>query len=309
MIKNDAPIFGRILTAMVTPFNDDLSIDYKAVDAIVEHLIKTGTDTIVVSGTTGESPTLEDDEKEQLTRAVIQASEGRAKVILGAGANATAKTIQLCQKAEELGVDGVLVVAPYYNKPGQAGLLAHYEEVLKKTQLPVMIYNIPGRTGININVETLLDLQKQFPHLHAVKDSTGNVDQAAEIACHASDHFRVYSGDDFLTLPFLSIGACGVVSVASHIVGSQIKKMVELFLAGDIDQARKIHYKLLPIFHGLFTAPNPTPVKHALSRISLCKPHVRLPMVTLNQHQKDILDVLLKERSILESHTYARATT
>ncbi|HEY9793705.1 MAG TPA: 4-hydroxy-tetrahydrodipicolinate synthase [Candidatus Obscuribacterales bacterium] len=295
MIGNDAPLFGRVMTAMVTPFDDELKIDFKALEKIVEHLLSNGTETIVVCGTTGESPTLDESEKKELLKAVIQQVKKRAKVIMGTGTNDTAKSIKYSRDAESVGVDGLLVVAPYYNKPSQDGLLAHFEAIAKSTSLPVVVYNIPGRTGINIGVETTVELAKRCSNIHAVKDSTGNTDQAAEIAGKARDSFRIYSGDDYLTLPLLSVGASGVVSVASHLIGSEMQKMINLFFAGKLDEARRIHYEYLPLFKGLFTAPNPTCVKYALSQLGLCKPHLRLPLVPITGAPKETMDKLLKD--------------
>lgn len=295
MIGNDAPLFGRLITAMVTPFDDELRVDHKAAQKLVEHLIATGTDSIVVSGTTGESPTLEDDEKKELLRLVLKAAAGKVKVIMGTGTNSTAQTIRKSREAEELGAHGLLVVAPYYNKPSQTGLLRHFEEVASATSLPIFVYNIPGRTGINITSDTMLKMAEDLSSIHALKDSTGSVEQAAEIAGKAKADFRVYSGDDYLTLPFLSVGGCGVVSVASHIVGPQIKQMQEAFFEGRLDAARELHYQHLPLFKGLFAAPNPTCVKYALSVSGLCKPNLRLPLVPLDNAQKETLDQILAQ--------------
>ncbi len=298
MIRTDAALFGRVITAMITPFNDELEIDYRAVERVVDHLINTGTDTLVVSGTTGESPTLEDFEKKELLKAVLSLARGRAKVIMGAGYNSTNKSVHASKEAEKLGADGILVVAPYYNKPNQDGLIAHFKTVAESTALPLILYNIPGRTGVNVNPETIVELSQQCPNLHAVKDSTGGVDQSAEIAGIAREDFLVYSGDDYLTLPFLSIGASGVVSVASHITGLQIKEMIAAFFDGRHDHARRLHYQYLPLFKGLFTAPNPTCVKYALSRLGLCKPHLRLPLVPLGNEQQRALDRIVKDLKV-----------
>ena len=298
MIRNDAALFGRVITAMVTPFNDEMEIDYRAVERIVDHLVQTGTDTLVVSGTTGESPTLEDFEKKELLKAVLSLSKGRAKVILGTGSNSTIKSVHASREAEKLGADGILVVAPYYNKPNQDGLIAHFKAVAEATTLPIILYNIPGRTGTNVTAETTLELSRQLPNLHALKDSTGGVDQAADIAGKAREDFLIYSGDDYLTLPFLSVGACGVVSVASHIIGLPIKEMIAAFFQGQLDGARKLHYEYLPLFKGLFTAPNPTCVKYALSRLGLCKPHLRLPLAPLGSEPQKAIDKLIKELKI-----------
>jgi 4-hydroxy-tetrahydrodipicolinate synthase len=295
MIGTDAPLFGRVVTAMVTPFDDELKIDYKAVEKVIDHLLKTGTDTLVVSGTTGESPTLEESEKKELLKAVVAHAKGRAKIIMGTGSNDTAKSIKTSREAESIGADGLLLVAPYYNKPNQEGLTAHFEAICKATSLPAVLYNIPGRTGINVTSETTIELARRCSNLHAVKDSTGSVEQAAEIAGRARADFRVYSGDDYLTLPFLSVGGCGVVSVASHVMGKQIQEMIEAFFAGKLDRARELHYQSLPLFKGLFTAPNPTCVKYALSKMGLCKPNLRLPLVPLSGKATEAMDQLLKE--------------
>lgn len=302
MITSDAREFGRLITAMVTPFDADKKVDYKAVEKLVEHLIATGTDSIVVAGTTGESPTLEDSEKTELLKAVLQIAGKRAKVIMGTGYNSTAKSVKASKEAEQLGAHALLVVAPYYNKPSQAGLLAHFEEVAKATSLPIFMYNIPGRTGINITSETTVELAKRCPNLYALKDSTGSVEQAADIAGKARSSFHVYSGDDYLTLPFLSVGGTGVVSVASHIVGNEVKEMIEAFYNGKLDRARELHYHLLPLFKGLFAAPNPTCVKYALSLLGLCKPHLRLPLVPLDSRQEEDL------KRIIETTTPAKTT-
>lgn len=293
MIGNDGGKFGRILTAMVTPFDDALEVDFPAVEKIVDHLIATGTEAIVVAGTTGESPTLEDYEKKELLKAVKARVKDKARVIMGAGYNSTTKTIKACQEAESLGADGLLVVAPYYNKPSQDGLRAHFEQVSRATRLPIIVYNIPGRTGVNITSDTMLELSKRAGTIYALKDSTGNVEQAAEIVGRARHDFRLYSGDDYLTLPFLSIGACGVVSVASHLIGRQIDEMLKAYFSGNLDKARQLHYQCLPVFKGLFAAPNPTCVKYALARLSLCKPHLRLPLVELDGNQKEAMDKLM----------------
>lgn len=279
---------------MVTPFDDSLRVDLKAAEKLVDHLITTGTDSIVVSGTTGESPTLEDAEKSELLKAVLRTAGNRAKVIMGTGYNSTAKSVKASQEAEKSGAHGLLVVAPYYNKPSQAGLLRHFEEVAGSTSLPIFVYNIPGRTGVNISNETMLELISRHPNIHALKDSTGGVDQAAELAGKANDRFRVYSGDDYLTLPFLSIGGSGVVSVASHVAGNQVKEMIDCFFAGKLDRARELHYHLLPLFKGLFAAPNPTCVKYALSLLGILKPTLRLPLVPLDDKQQKELKSIME---------------
>jgi 4-hydroxy-tetrahydrodipicolinate synthase len=293
MIKNETLLFGRLITAMVTPFDDDDKVDFKAVEKIVNHLIATGSDALVVNGTTGESPTLEESEKKELLKAVVALVGKRAKVIMGTGSNITSKSVKATQQAQELGADGALVVAPYYNKPNQAGLTAHFSAIAEATTLPLIVYNIPGRTGINIQNETMVELSRSYKNIHALKDSTGNVEQASDVASAASEDFVIYSGDDYLTLPFLSVGASGVISVASHVVGREICQMQNSFFAGRLDEARSIHYKLMAMFKGLFQAPNPTCVKYILSRLGFCKENLRLPLVPLNSQQKEAMDKLV----------------
>ncbi len=295
MIKTTGDIFGRVVTAMVTPFDDNSELDFKAIERVAEHLLKTGTSAIVVAGTTGESPTLDDAEKKELLKAVVKVNAGKAKIIMGTGSNDTRKSIKASQEAEALGADALLIVAPYYNKPNQDGLKAHFSAIARSTKLPIVIYNIPGRTGINVSVETTLALAEEFPNIVALKDSTGSVEQAQDIARLAGQNFRIYSGDDNLTLPFLSVGACGVISVASHLVGNEIKQMIEFFHSGKTDEARAIHLKYLPLFKGLFLAPNPTCLKYAMSKLNLCKENLRLPLAPLAESQRKIVDDLIKE--------------
>ena len=304
MIGTDSPKFGRLVTAMVTPFGDDGKIDYKATEQVANHLIKTGTSSILVCGTTGESPTLSDEEKIDFLKCVVAVCKNRARVIMGAGTNDTEKSVKMVQIAQKEGADGLLVIAPYYNKPSQAGIEAHIKKVASASTLPMIVYNIPARTGVNILPETMLRIAEQCDTVHAIKDSTGNVDQAAEIAAKARDGFRIYSGDDYLTLPFLSIGACGVISVASHLVGESVAGMMAKFFSGDVDGPRSIHYKYLPLFKGLFAAPNPVCVKYALSKLGLCKEHVRLPLVPLNEDEKNTLKQILKNTGVLENLSY-----
>ncbi len=305
MISTDARLFGRMVTAMVTPFDEELKIDFPAVDAIVEHLIATGTTAIVVNGTTGESPTLDDHEKEDLLKAVIAVNSKRIKIIMGTGSNVTSKSIKATETAAALGADGALVVAPYYNKPSQAGLLAHFGVIADASSLPLIVYNIPGRTGINIAADTIIALSQSHKTIHALKDSTGNVEQASDIAAAARPDFNIYSGDDNLTLPFLSVGASGVISVASHVIGKEIMSMQNAFFAGKPDQARAIHYQCMAMFKGLFTAPNPTCVKYALAKMGLCQPHLRLPLIPLDSAQKAALDEVLKNFTLEKRETKA----
>jgi 4-hydroxy-tetrahydrodipicolinate synthase len=304
VIGTDGSLFGRVITAMVTPFGDDGKIDYKATEAIANHLFKTGTSAIVVCGTTGETPTLREEEKIDLLKCVASVAKGRGKVIMGAGTNDTETSVKMAQRVQKDGAEGLLIVAPYYNKPNQAGIEAHIKKIASSSPLPIIIYNIPGRTGVNILPETVIRLAEQCDNIHAIKDSTGSTDQAAEIAGKAPGNFRIYSGDDYLTLPFLSVGACGVVSVASHVVGEAISGIMAKFFSGDVDGPRLLHYKYLPLFKGLFAAPNPVCVKYALSKLGLCKEHVRLPLVPMTDAEKDVLKQILKDTGVLENLSY-----
>ena len=256
--------FGKIITAMVTPFQADGSVNYELAGKLAAHLVENGTDSIVVCGTTGESPTLSWDEEYQLFVEVLQAVAGKAKVIAGCGSNSTTEAVFATEKAAKIGVHGSLQVVPYYNKPPQAGIYKHFQEIaLACPDLPMMLYNIPGRTGQNLLPDTVVKLA-QIENIVAIKEATGNIDQASEIRRLTPPEFQIYAGDDSLTLPLLAIGAKGVVSVASHLVGNQLKQMVLSFNAGKTQIATEIHLQLLPLFKALFLTTNPIPVKQAL---------------------------------------------
>lgn len=287
--------FGQLLTAMVTPFKSDLSIDFDATKKLVNHLINNGTDTIVVAGTTGESPTLTHEEERELFKHVIKVSNGKHKVILGAGSNSTKTAVESSKEAEKLRADGILSVVPYYNKPSQAGLLEHFGQIAKSTTLPIILYNIPGRTGITMEPKTIAELATKYKNIIACKDSTSNIDLVNQIIELAPKNFLIYSGDDYMTLPLLSIGACGVISVASHIVGNEIKNMINYYFAGKIDLAKEVHHKLAPLFKALFKAPNPTCIKAALEIKGICKADLRPPLVKLNEKELNELKQVINE--------------
>lgn len=284
--------FGNILTAMVTPFKESGEIDFDATRQLVNHLIDHGTDGLVVAGTTGESPTLSDDEKLQLIKFVIETVNKRIPVIAGTGSNNTSASIELTKEAEKAGADGIMLVAPYYNKPSQEGLYQHFKAVAESTKLPVMLYNIPGRSVVNIEPATVIRLS-EIPNITSVKEASGDLDAAAEMISNTSDDFTVYSGDDSMTLPMLSIGGDGVVSVASHVIGSEMQDMVQKFKSGDVTGAAELHRHLLPIMKELFAAPSPSPVKEALNHIGVPVGGVRLPLVPLNEQEREsLLNVL-----------------
>ncbi|PLR97223.1 4-hydroxy-tetrahydrodipicolinate synthase [Bacillus sp. T33-2] len=283
--------FGRVATAMVTPFDNKGHIDFSKTAQLVNHLIENGTDSLVVAGTTGESPTLSKEEKLALFQHTVRAANGRVPVVAGTGSNDTYATIELTRKAEQLGVDAIMLVAPYYNKPNQEGLYQHFKAVASSTSLPVMIYNIPGRAAANIQAETVIRLA-EIPNIVAVKEASGDLNAMTKIIAETPDDFLLYSGDDALTLPVLSIGGAGIVSVASHVIGNEIQKMIEAFFTGDYQSAAKQHQKILPLMLGLFAAPSPAPVKTALQLKGLDVGSVRLPLVPLTQDERSALAAL-----------------
>ncbi|CRK80467.1 4-hydroxy-tetrahydrodipicolinate synthase [Neobacillus massiliamazoniensis] len=278
-------LFGRVATAMVTPFDKKGHVDFAKTTQLINFLIENGTDSLVVAGTTGESPTLTKEEKLALFSHVVKIVNKRIPVIAGTGSNNTYASIELTKKAEQLGVDAIMVVAPYYNKPNQEGLYQHFKTIAEATSLPVMIYNIPGRSAVNILPDTIIRLSL-IDNIIAVKEASGDLNAMTTIISNTSEDFHLYSGDDSMTLPILSIGGAGVVSVASHVVGNKMQEMVHAFFEGDNSKAAKLHQQLLPIMQGLFAAPSPAPVKTALQIKGLDVGSVRLPLVALNEHER-----------------------
>ncbi len=257
--------FGRVMTAMITPFNPDGSVNYEEAEKLSIWLTENGTDSLVVCGTTGESPSLTWEEEYQLFQVVQKAVAGKAKVIAGTGSNSTREAIAATQKAAKLGLDGSLQVVPYYNKPPQSGLYQHFQAIAQATpELPIMVYNIPGRTGQNMLPETIARLA-EIPNIVAIKEASGNLDQASKIRDLTAPEFKIYSGDDSLTLPLMAIGGSGVVSVASHLVGKQLQEMVVAFETGKVQRATEIHLQLFNLSKALFATTNPIPVKAALN--------------------------------------------
>lgn len=296
--------FGRLITAMVTPFDNEGNIDWTITEQLVERLIvEEQSDSIVVAGTTGESPTLSHDEKLELFSFVVKKAAGRAKVIAGTGSNNTQASIQLSQEAEQCGVDGLLLVTPYYNKPSQEGLYLHFKAIAESVKTPVILYNVEGRTAVNLSVQTTLRLAA-IPNVVATKDCA-NLEQLTAIVAGAPEGFLVYSGDDSATLPALAIGAYGIVSVAAHIVGKEMKQMITSYLAGEVAQAAKLHQELLPTFRGLFhcphPTPNPVPVKYALSLTGLPVGSVRLPLAPITEEEAKFVASLPSLRKKLQS--------
>ena len=286
--------WGRLLTAMLTPFRPDGSVNLDEAKRVATFLVDSQkNDGIVVSGTTGESPTLSFDEKMSLLEGTLEAVGDRAAVVFGAGTYDTAESIHLTHEAEKRGAHGIMLVNPYYSRPGQEGLYAHFSTIARETSLPVLLYNIQPRSAINLETPTLLRLA-EIPNIVAVKEASGSIPQISEVCASVPDGFRVYSGDDGITLPILSVGGHGVVSVAGHVVGAEIKAMLDAYFDGDANRARKLHHRLSPIFKALFSSPSPTPVKYALSKHGFDCESVRLPLVTMSDEQKKVVDRALE---------------
>lgn len=270
--------FGQVITAMITPFNGAGEVDYDVAAKLAVHLVEHGSDGLVICGTTGESPTLSWDEEYQLFQVIKQAVAGRAKIIAGTGSNSTTEAIAATEKAASLGLDGALLVVPYYNKPPQEGLYRHFRDIaLAVPELPVMLYNIPGRTGQNLLPETVARLA-EISNICSIKEASGNLDQVSHVRQLTPPDFEIYSGDDSLTLPMLAVGASGVVSVASHLVGDSLQQMVTAFKQGQPQTSLQIHLKLLPLFKALFITTNPIPVKAALRLKGWAVGETRLPL-------------------------------
>ncbi|UBF28559.1 4-hydroxy-tetrahydrodipicolinate synthase [Kovacikia minuta CCNUW1] len=291
--------FGRVLTAMITPFREDGSVDYPVAEKLAVHLSEQGSDGLIVCGTTGESPSLTWEEEYELFRVVQQAVAGKTKVIAGTGSNSTREAMSATQKAAKLRLSGSLQVVPYYNKPPQEGLYQHFKAIAEAApDLPLMLYNIPGRTGQNLQVETVSRLS-EIPNIVAIKEASGSLDHASEIRRCTPSEFAIYSGDDSLTLPLLAVGAAGVVSVASHLVGPQLQQMVQAFESGKVERATQIHLHLLPLFKALFLTTNPIPVKAALSFQGWQVGTPRLPLVDLEPDLRQKLKSVMAELSLL----------
>ena len=270
---------GRLLTAMVTPFDDRGEVDYAQARRLAQALLDSGSDGVVVSGTTGEAPTLTHEEKLRLFAEVKQAVDGRGVVIAGTGTYSTAESIELSKEAAQRGVDGLLLTVPYYNRPTQEGLYRHFEAIARSTSLPCIMYNIPSRTGTNMTVETTLRLAR-VPNIVGVKEASGNLDQIARIVDGAGEGFRVWSGNDGDTLLILAVGGYGVICVLSHLTGLQMKQLIESYLAGRVDEAAKLHRRLLTLNNALMTlASNPIPIKYALNQIGFRAGAPRLPLL------------------------------
>jgi len=292
-------IFGRVLTAMVTPFDEDGHVNYAVAEKLAAYLVNHGTDSIVVCGTTGESPTLTWDEEYELFHVVQQAVSGKARIVAGTGSNSTREAIAATQKADRLGLDGSLQVVPYYNKPPQEGLYQHFRAIAEASpDLPMILYNIPGRTGQNLSPETIARLA-EIPSIVAVKEACGNLDQVSQIRRSTPPEFSIYSGDDSLTLPMLAVGSQGVISVASHLVGDDLQQMVHAYEHGQVQTATQIHLKLFPLFKALFVTTNPIPLKVALRLSGWPVGGTRLPLADNVEHLEALLQPILADLKLM----------
>lgn len=272
--------WGRIITAMVTPFNEKGELNIEGAKSLAKKLASEGTTAIVAAGTTGEGPTLTEDEKLTLFSELKKAVS--IPVIANVGCNNTKKSAELAEKVRVTGVDGVMAVVPFYNKPNKAGLYAHFEAIAQAAKLPVLLYNVPGRTSLNMDDDTILKIA-EIPYIMGVKEATGEFEKISRIISEAPEGFSVYTGEDSLTLPVLAIGGYGVVSVASHVVGKQMRSMIESYLSGDINKAKEIHLSLTPIYKSLFMTTNPIPVKAALKIQGFDAGTLRLPLVEADE--------------------------
>ncbi|MGQ9778545.1 MAG: 4-hydroxy-tetrahydrodipicolinate synthase [Bacillota bacterium] len=290
--------FGRVLTAMVTPFDEELQIDLGQTKLLAQRLVETGSDGVVVAGTTGEAATLRPEEKLTLFRTVVDAIGGRATVIAGTGTYSTAESIELTREAEKTGVDGILLVAPYYNRPPQEGLYRHFRAVAEATRLPIMLDNVPARTGVNVAPETLERLA-EVENIVAIKEASGNLAQTVEYRERVPRDFQIYSGDDAMTLPMMAVGATGVVSVAAHLVGRRIKEMVETVVAGKLEQAMRLNQELMPLFRALFITTNPIMIKAALNISGFKVGGLRPPLVEADEKERELLRHCLRRLGLL----------
>jgi 4-hydroxy-tetrahydrodipicolinate synthase len=292
-------------TALVTPFNADGAIDEAALTRLIEYQLAGGVKLLVPCGTTGESATMTEEEDQRVISRTIELARGRAHVIAGTGSNSTAATIQNSKIARELGADAVLVVAPFYNKPTQPGLYAHFRAVAEAVDLPLVIYNVPGRTSCNIAADTTLRLARDCENIAAVKEASGNMSQIMEILRTRPDGFRVLSGDDALTFPMMALGADGLISVAANEAPELMSRMVDLALEGKWDEARNLHYRLLPLMEVNFIESSPGPVKAGLAMMNLIGENYRLPLVPIEEKSRALLRTVLAELGLLKEAAHA----
>lgn len=295
------PYFGRLLTAMVTPFNADGSVNYAAGADFADWLLANGSDGLVVEGSTGEAATMDMDEKIKFMQTIVARVNGRAKIVAGAGTNCTASTIDLVKKMEACGVDGVLVVGPYYNKPTQEGYYQHFAAVAKATKLPIIVYNVPGRTGGNIAPETVARLAADFSNIVAIKEAAGNVAQTAELYRVLPEDFSIYSGDDGLILPFMSVGACGLISVLANVNGNLLQQLMQAYSEGRVKDAADLNKVMVPLAKAMFIESNPIPIKAAVTKVTGIEAGApRLPLTPISVATEAKLDAALKAGGMIK---------
>ena len=286
-------MYKGAFTALITPFDEKGNFDEKSFRNIISFQIKSNIDGIVPCGTTGESPSLEKEDYENVIKAAVDSANGKIPVIAGTGSNSTRHAVELTKMAADIGADASLLVCPYYNKPTQEGLYRHFSEIAKKVDIPLVIYNIQGRTGINMETQTLSRLAKEHSNIVAVKEASGNISQMMDVLSELPKEFSVLSGDDNLTFPLMALGGKGVISVASNIIPKEMHELADNMLNGKIDKAKKIHYSMLPLFKAIFIETNPIPIKTALSMKGMCKESFRLPMCSMNPANKEKLKNVL----------------
>lgn len=290
--------FGELITAMVTPFDKDNKVNFEEASNIIEHLIKNESDGVLLAGTTGESTTLTDEEKIGLFTLGAKRFKSKTKIIAGTGSNDTGHSVELSMEAQKAGVDCLLCVTPYYNKPSQAGLFRHFEKIASSVKVPIILYNVPSRTACNISAKTVIELSK-IDNIIGVKEASSDFRQIAEIIGGTDERFLVYSGNDGDTLPMLSLGAYGVISVASHLVGKDIKNMINIFKSGRTGEAAKLHNWLLDIFYGIFISTNPVPVKTALNLRGFDAGGVRLPLCEMTEEELSLFKKILEKYQLI----------
>ncbi len=291
-------MFQGSIVALITPFKDG-EVDYEALENLIEFHINHGTDAILVCGTTGESPTLTFEEHDEVIEFVVKKAKGRIKVIAGTGANATHEAVDLTAHAKEVGADAALLVVPYYNKPTQEGIYKHFATVAEEVDIPIILYNIPSRTGVEIAPETIYRLVKDYPNIIGSKESTPNMDRISTLYNMLGDNFIILSGDDSLTLPMMALGAKGVISVANNILPREVKQLTEYVLQGNFEDARKLHYYLLDLFKVLFIETNPIPVKTACWMMGMCEKEFRLPLCGMKPENEKKLEEVLRKYGIV----------
>ena len=287
--------FGRLITAMITPFKENLDLDLDRTEELADRLVKGGTDSIIVCGTTGESPTVFYPQKIEVIKAVVRAVDGRIPVIANVGDNCTADTIEFAADVDKLGVDGYMCVVPYYNKPPQEGLYQHFKAIAESTELPIILYNIPGRCVINMTAETTLRLAHDVPNIVAVKEASGNLEQVKAIIDGAPEDFDVFSGDDAITYDLMKLGGTGVISTISNVAPARMKEIVEACAAGNWEEAAQLNERLLPLMDGLFKTTNPILVKEALKLVGFPVGGVRLPLIDATPEQSAELEATMRE--------------